>query len=207
MLLIRNRDVPEERHLVAVDLETEFAMRLGQRQQEERVFPRCAFYCGPLPRETVMTVDQETVIKREPRHVPQALCVALAALPKVLNQFAAARLVGRVAFSHGLVGHAIGHCGIDRAVVPRHFHLVDEYIDKMRIIRFDAELIRRENGGRFVAEQATIGLRANHGALSVLGLFGSHVSAPSFKWPDSARMPTDRVSVPCRREPKFGTLV
>lgn len=36
MLLIRNRDMPEERHLVAVDLETEFAMWLGQRQQEER---------------------------------------------------------------------------------------------------------------------------------------------------------------------------
>src|ERR1700752_1706370 len=46
--LVRNGDVPEERYLVAVDLEGEFAVWIGQRQQEERAFPRRAFHCWPF---------------------------------------------------------------------------------------------------------------------------------------------------------------
>jgi hypothetical protein len=141
-----------ERYLVAFDLEGKLAMRLEQWQQEERILPGRAFNSRPLPRHSVTGVYQKTIVQWEPRHIPQALGVALGAFPKVLNQLAASRLVGRVALGHTLIGHTVGHCGIDSAVVTRHLHGVDKNVDQIGTIRLALELVIREGSHRFAAE-------------------------------------------------------
>src|SRR5262245_20766600 len=78
-LLVRDRDVPEERRLLPLDLKGELPVRPDERQQEEGVLPRRPGDGGMRPCDRVMAVEVEGVEQWQPGHVVQAAGVALRA--------------------------------------------------------------------------------------------------------------------------------